>query len=129
MPGLAQQMKDLGVRPGIWTRPTLTTEKRAEEWRLPAAGGRPKGELIAVDPSIPEALAYMKESIATIRGWGYELIKHDFSTFDLNRQVGLRNGARPDGARLAFSRPREDHGRDHPGPVPRNPPGARATPS
>lgn len=92
MPGLAKQMKDLGVRPGIWTRPTLTTEKRAEEWRLPAAGGRPKGELIAVDPSIPEALAYMKESIATIRGWGYELIKHDFSTFDLTGRWGFEMG-------------------------------------
>jgi len=53
MPGLARRMKDLGVRPGIWTRPTLTTEKRAESWRLPPAGGRPKGELITIDPSIP----------------------------------------------------------------------------
>ena len=52
-------MKDLGVRPGIWMRPTLTTEKPAESWRLPAAGGRPGGDLIAMDPSIPEALAYI----------------------------------------------------------------------
>jgi alpha-galactosidase len=92
MAGLAKAMKDLGVRPGIWTRPTLTIEKRAEAWRLPAAGGRPKGELIAIDPSIPEALAYMKESVATIRGWGYELIKHDFSTFDLTGRWGFEMG-------------------------------------
>ena len=90
--GLARQMKDLGVRPGIWTRPTLTTEKRAESWRLPPAGGRPNGELIAIDPSIPEALAYMGESVATIRGWGYELIKHDFSTFDLTGRWGFEMG-------------------------------------
>ena len=92
MPGLARQMKDLGVRPGIWTRPTLTTEKRAESWRLPPAGGRPKGELITIDPSIPEALAYIAESIGTIRGWGYELIKHDFSTFDLTGRWGFEMG-------------------------------------
>ena len=92
MPELARRMKDLGVRPGIWTRPTLTTEKRALSWRLPHAGGRPQGDLIAIDPSIPEALAYIAESIAAIRGWGYELIKHDFSTFDLTGRWGFQMG-------------------------------------
>lgn len=92
MPGLARQMKDMGVRPGIWTRPTLTTEKLAESWRLPPAGGRTRGALITLDPSIPEALAYMAGSVATIRGWGYELIKHDYSTFDLTGRWGFEMG-------------------------------------
>lgn len=92
MPALARRMKDAGVRPGIWTRPLLTVEKRAEAWRLPHAGGRPQGDLIAIDPSIPEALAYIGESIASIRGWGYELIKHDFSTFDLTGRWGFEMG-------------------------------------
>ena len=92
MAELARQMKSTGVRPGLWTRPTLTVEKRAEAWRLPAAGGRPKGDLIVVDPSIPEAQAYIGESIAMIRGWGYELIKHDFSTFDLMGRWGFEMG-------------------------------------
>jgi alpha-galactosidase len=92
MADLARQMRATGVRPGIWTRPTLTTEKRAESWRLPAAGGRTPGDLITIDPSIPEALAYIGESIATIRGWGYELIKHDFSTFDLTGRWGFAMG-------------------------------------
>ena len=123
MPGLAKQMKDLGVRPGIWTRPTLTTEKRAEEWRLPAAGGRPKGELIAVDPSIPEALAYMKREYRDHPRVGVRADQARFLDVRFNRQVGLRNGARPDGARLAFSGSREDDGGDHPGSVPRHPAG------
>jgi alpha-galactosidase len=92
MADLARQMKAAGVRPGIWTRPTLTAEKRAESWRLPAAGGRTRGDLITMDPSIPEALAYIGESIATIRGWGYELIKHDYSTFDLTGRWGFAMG-------------------------------------
>jgi alpha-galactosidase len=92
MADLARQMKATGVRPGIWTRPTLTAEKRAESWRLPAAGGRTRGALIAMDPSIPEALAYIGESIATIRSWGYELIKHDYSTFDLTGRWGSAMG-------------------------------------
>jgi len=92
MPGLAGRMKALGVRPGIWVRPTLTTERQAEAWRLPHAGNRPQGDLIALDPSIPEALAYIGAGIDTIRGWGYELIKYDFSTFDLTGRWGFEMG-------------------------------------
>jgi alpha-galactosidase len=92
MADLARRMKATGVRPGIWTRPLLTTEKRAESWRLPPAGRRTRGDLITIDPSIPDALAYVGESIATIRGWGYELIKHDYSTFDLTGRWGFGMG-------------------------------------
>jgi len=92
MADLAHQMKAMSVRPGIWTRPLLTIEKRAESWRLPPAGGRTVGDPITIDPSIPEALAYIGESIATIRGWGYELIKHDYSTFDLTGRWGFAMG-------------------------------------
>jgi len=92
MPALASQMKKLGVRPGLWVRATLTTDHQAEIWRLPPAGNRPKGDLIAIDPSIPEALASIGASIATIRGWGYDLIKHDFSTFDLTGRWGFEMG-------------------------------------
>ncbi len=92
MPALAKRMKGLGVRPGIWTRPTLTSEKRAESWRLPSAGGRRGGDLIVIDPSIPEALEYIAENIRTLRGWGFELIKHDFSTFDLTGRWGFEMG-------------------------------------
>jgi alpha-galactosidase len=92
MAGLAAQMKQLGVRPGLWTRPTLTTEKRAMPWRLPPAGGRTKGDLITIDPSIPEALAYIGDNIRTIHAWGFEIIKHDFSTFDLTGRWGFQMG-------------------------------------
>ncbi len=92
MAELARKMKAAGTRPGIWVRPTLTTERRAEGWRLQAGGARPKGELIVVDPSIPEALAYIGDSVSAIRGWGYELIKHDFSTFDVTGRWGFQMG-------------------------------------
>jgi alpha-galactosidase len=92
MPGLARKMKDVGVRPGIWVRATLTTDRQAEPWRLPHAGDRPTSGLIAMDPSMPEALAYIGASVATVRGWGYELIKHDYSTFDLTGRWGFEMG-------------------------------------
>jgi alpha-galactosidase len=93
MPGLAAKMREHGVRPGIWTRPTLTVEKKAETWRLPPAGGRPQGDLIVMDPTIPEALNYMSENVRILQEWGYELIKHDFSTFDLLGRWGFEMGA------------------------------------
>ena len=99
MPGLAEKMLALGIRPGIWTRPTLTVEAKAQQWRLPHAGGRPQGDLIVMDPTIPEALEYMAENVRLIRHWGYELIKHDFSTFDLLGRWGfeMSNGLTDEG--------------------------------
>jgi alpha-galactosidase len=92
MPGLAKKIRGLGVRPGIWTRPTLTSDPQAEAWRLPHSGGQPRGKLISLDPTIPEALAYMADGVRTIHAWGYKLIKHDFSTFDLTGRWGFQMG-------------------------------------
>jgi alpha-galactosidase len=94
MAGLAQKMVARGVRPGLWTRPTLTVETVAKPWRLGAAGRRPQGDLIVMDPSIPEALEYMAENVRLIRKWGYQLIKHDFSTFDLLGRWGFEMNSR-----------------------------------
>ena len=92
MPDLAAKMKALNVRPGIWTRPTLTSELKAQSWRLPPAGGRLQGNLIVIDPTIPEARNYISENIAILREWGYELLKFDFSTFDLLGRWGFEIG-------------------------------------
>ena len=94
MSGLAARMRKAGVRPGIWVRPLLTTEKLSEAWRLPA--NRMEGTLQAgfmiLDPSVPEALSRVREAIRTIAGWGFEVIKHDFTTFDLLGRWGFQMG-------------------------------------
>jgi alpha-galactosidase len=92
MPGLAKKMRALGVRPGIWTRPTLTSEAKTESWRLPPIKGRPASRLIVLDPSIPEALAYMAAGVRTLHEWGYELIKYDYSSFDIWGRWGFEMG-------------------------------------
>jgi alpha-galactosidase len=53
MPGLAAKMRALGVRPGIWTRPTLTADPSAKKWRLPPTGGRPNGQHMAICVVVP----------------------------------------------------------------------------
>ncbi len=85
MPGLAQSMKDVGVRPGIWTRPLLTSEHMPDRWVRGTTG---RGRLL--DPTVPEVLDYVESTMARIADWGFELIKHDFSTFDLTGLWGFQ---------------------------------------
>ncbi len=91
MPGLATRLKAMGVRPGIWMRPLLTHERGTEAWTLkrPQSPGR-EGRLL--DPTIPEVRERIRSDIAGLVAWGYELVKHDFSTFDLFGRWGGRMG-------------------------------------
>lgn len=88
MPGLVQKMKGVGARPGIWTRPLLTSDAVPDAWRAHASAGR----LAVLDPSVPEVLEYVRTQIRTIAGWGYELIKHDYSTYDIFGRWGFQMG-------------------------------------
>lgn len=89
MPRLASQMKELGVRPGIWIRPTALT-KVDDPGRLRSGPCHvPEKPL---DLTIPENLAAIHDDIARMRFWGYELIKHDFSRFDIFGRWGYEMG-------------------------------------
>jgi alpha-galactosidase len=93
VPGLPAQMKKRGVRPGIWVRPLVTVEPRARRWEL--AGYRkpqPPDSPFVIDPSLPEVLAYIQEGLRRVTGWGYELVKHDYSTFDMLGLWGMKMG-------------------------------------
>ncbi len=93
MPGLAARMKSEGVRPGLWVRPLLTVERVPDAWALPGRASSEWGGAVVLDPTVPDALAHIAEDIARLVGWGYELIKHDFSTFDLLGRWGFAMGA------------------------------------
>ncbi|MBW7462278.1 hypothetical protein K0U00_50325, partial [Paenibacillus sepulcri] len=85
MDRLAHEMKDAGVKPGIWFRPLLTSETVPDEWlRYSANNG------YVLDPSVPDVLNDIAESVARMVSWGFELIKHDFSTFDMLGQWGFQ---------------------------------------
>lgn len=79
---MAQEIAEKDVIPGIWMRPLLNTDESIpDEWRLPTNG--------CLDPTHPDALQYVKEDIRTICDWGFKLIKHDFSTYDLTGKWGF----------------------------------------
>ncbi|MBR4850557.1 MAG: hypothetical protein IKU97_00675, partial [Tidjanibacter sp.] len=79
MKKLADDIKVIGARPGIWLRPLHNRDTAmTEEMRILRDGERQY-----LDPTIPEVQSFIRADIERIRNWGYELIKHDFSTFDL----------------------------------------------
>lgn len=83
MKALADKLVKKGVRPGIWVRLLLNEDENIKnEWRLSHNN--------CIDPTNPEALNYIKEDIKRICNWGYTLIKHDFSTFDLFGKWGFQ---------------------------------------
>lgn len=88
MPGLAAKIRSLGARPGIWIRPLRTGEEVPTTWRLQRPLCDPHGGNV-LDPSIPEVLGKVAADISRLREWGFELIKHDFSTFDLTGRWGF----------------------------------------
>ena len=98
MAALATAIRNRGVRPGLWIRP------------LQAAADTPAGLLLAdarfgagaganadpaFDPTVPEALERVLAKVTQTTGWGYELIKHDYTTFDLLGQWGSNMHAEP----------------------------------
>ncbi len=79
MKKLADEIKEIGARPGIWVRLLHNRDTAiTEEMRILRNGKRQY-----LDPTRSDVQAYIRADIERIKGWGYELLKHDFTTFDL----------------------------------------------
>ena len=96
LPGLAAKIAARGARPGIWVRPLLAAKSADRKLLLPAARfGSAGDQSAAYDPTIPEARELALAVVRQAAGWGFELIKHDFTTYDLLGQWGFAMGASP----------------------------------
>lgn len=84
MERLAREIRGAGVRPGIWVR-LLRNKDRAIKLKMRIKRGRTRQYL---DPTHPEVQKYIRADVERIKNWGYELIKHDFSTADLFGDFG-----------------------------------------
>ena len=79
MKKLADEIKELGARPGIWVRLLNNKDEIfTDEMKLTKSG---EGKYL--DPTHPFVQARIREDIERVVGWGYELLKHDFSTYDM----------------------------------------------
>ncbi len=98
MGALAASIRTHNVRPGLWIRPLQAPSDTPENLLLPAARyGRhtERQRDLAYDPTIPDALHAVLAKVSEAAGWGYELIKHDFSTYELLGQWGFEMGPEP----------------------------------
>lgn len=103
MKKVADDFKAMEVKPGIWFRPLHDREARQQhpEWLIKRTVGNNACPFL--DPSNPEVAEYLRENIRRIVGWGYELIKHDFTTVDLFGKYGfMLNGTVTDFDNWAF---------------------------
>lgn len=80
MPGLAKEISDMNVRPGIWVHllydENRTVPNEKEEWHLQRDPKR-------LDPSHPDVKKYVYDTVQLLCKWGYKLIKQDMSTGDI----------------------------------------------
>jgi len=103
MKGLAAQIAAKGVRPGIWVRllqnhdPAIPAEcrllphyARQEHTAVSELADQDQAERLRLqeasdllDPTHPAAMEQIRSDVRRICEWGYKLIKHDFSTYDL----------------------------------------------
>ncbi len=92
---LADSMKELGTVPGIWVR------YLADKCRLFPDQMHIK-DTEALDPSRDDVIAKIKEDTERFNEWGYSLIKHDFSAFDMFALYGpdMKYSIRNDGPSL-----------------------------
>ena len=97
---MAEDLRGRGTRPGIWVRPLVTVDRVPESWTLSTARFKADYPGVVLDPSVPDALALVKADVARLaREWRYDLVKHDFTTYDLFGRWGFEMGASvtPDG--------------------------------
>lgn len=100
MAKLAEKIKQLDMRPGIWTRPLCGSYKDPKPLLLPNAPGRDNPNKPVLDPSIPENLERIKDYFRLYNQWGYEMVKFDFTSDDIFGKWGfemLRDGRMADG--------------------------------
>jgi hypothetical protein len=86
MTSLAREMRGAGVRPGIWLRLLSTKETLLASWFRPSSTR-------LLDPSVPEVLDLVTRVVRrTTVEWGYDLLKHDYSSEDAFGRWGNQMG-------------------------------------
>src|SRR5262245_17681933 len=82
---LANYIKQLGLKPGLWLAPHGQSNKSVVDKYPSAFMLKPDGTSASstwegtylLDPSTPETQKYLRELFTTLRGWGYEYFKID----------------------------------------------------
>jgi alpha-galactosidase len=87
---MADEIKKLGMRPGLWTRPLCAKYNDSATLLAPKIKGRDDPKNPILDPTIPENIERVKFNVSTYKEWGYDLVKHDYSTYDITGRWGFQ---------------------------------------
>jgi alpha-galactosidase len=88
---VAEEIKKLGMRPGLWTRPLIARHDDKPSLLAPKISGRSQNpkELI-LDPTIPDTIERVKHNLRLYKEWGYQMVKFDYSTYDISGRFGFQ---------------------------------------
>ncbi|HEY4289641.1 MAG TPA: hypothetical protein VGN00_21215 [Puia sp.] len=89
---MSDAIKKLGMRPGLWTRTLLANQHDDVKLMTPVRRDQKDLKERYLDPTIPENLARIGTIIGTYKDWGFELVKHDYSTYDFFGRWGFEMG-------------------------------------
>ncbi|TWR26145.1 hypothetical protein FPZ42_10985 [Mucilaginibacter achroorhodeus] len=92
MAKMAGEIKVMGMRPGLWTRPLIARLDTPKSRLAPTIKNRDDVKSPILDPSIQENIEQIKHNISLYRQWGYEMVKHDFSSWDIFGRWGMQMG-------------------------------------
>lgn len=87
---MAQDIEQLGMQPGLWTRPLCASYKDKASLLLPKIPGRDDPKSPILDPTIPENIERVKHNISVYKQWSYKMVKHDYTTYDIMGKWGFQ---------------------------------------
>jgi len=87
---MAQEIKKLGMRPGLWIRPLCARHDEKATLLAPQIPGRDDKKSPILDPTIPENLERIKHYFDVYKQWGMEMVKHDYTTYDIFGRWGSK---------------------------------------
>jgi len=86
---MAGDIVKLGMRPGLWTRALCAKYNDSPNLLAPKIPGRDDPKNPVLDPTIPENIERVRSNIAVYKQWGFEMVKHDYSTYDITGKWGI----------------------------------------
>lgn len=87
---MGDEIKKLGMRPGLWIRPLCARHDEKESLLLPKIPGRDDPKSPILDPTIPENIDRIKGYFDVYKQWGFEMVKHDYTTYDIFGRWGMK---------------------------------------
>jgi len=86
---MAGDIVGLGMRPGLWTRPLCAKYNDPKNLLAPVIKGRDDPKNPVLDPTIPENMERVKNNLKIYQQWGMQMVKHDYSTYDITGRWGF----------------------------------------